>query len=259
MKHFRRMTTVVLTSAVALLIAALVFTVASFVTGPAKTPKFVLTSGTGFTITSTITAWPSCLASPTALLDPGVTRCLTYTAYNPTTVPITVTSMSIAAVTPPAGCPTSNLDLSSTTFSGSLVVPASGTNAVSVPISLLDTGSNQDSCENTTFTFVYAGTATYSEVYATTTAVTSSENQSGVTYTATVTASASSTQDPVPSSPTGTVTFSEGSTTFCTGVPLTSTGTTTSTATCGPIANGSVTAVYTNTDGNFTNSSGTGS
>jgi hypothetical protein len=172
------------------------------------------------------------------------------------TVPITVTSMNIASVTPPAGCPTSNLDYSSTTFSGSLVVPASGTNAVSVPISLIDTGSNQDSCENTVFNFVYAGTATYSEVYATTTAVKSS----GVTYTATVTASASSTQDPVPSSPTGTVTFSEGSNTFCSSVPLTSTGTTTSTAPCGLIpGDHTITAVYTNTDGNFTGSSGTGS
>ena len=172
------------------------------------------------------------------------------------TVPITVTSMNIASVTPPAGCPTSNLDLSSTTFSGSLVVPASGTNAVSVPISLIDTGSNQDSCENKVFSFTYAGMATYTEVYATTTAVKSS----GVTYTATVTASATSDQDPVPSSPTGTVAFSDGSTTFCPGVPLTSTGTTTSTATCGLVPGGdTVTAVYTNSDGNFTDSSGTGS
>ena len=92
-------------------------------------------------------------------------RYLWYTAYNPMKVPITVTSMSIAAVTPPAGCPISNLDYSATTFSGSLVVPASGTNSVSVPISLIDTGTNQDSCENTTFNFVYAGTATYTEAH----------------------------------------------------------------------------------------------
>jgi hypothetical protein len=174
------------------------------------------------------------------------------------TVPITVTSMSIASVTPPAGCPTSNLDYSSATFSGSLVVPASGTNSVSVPISLIDTGTNQDSCENTVFNFTYAGTATYSED--TTTVVTSSQNQSGVTYTATVTASASSGQDPVPSSPTGTVTFNDGATALCTAVPLSSTGTTTSIATCGPFTgDDTITAVYTNTDGNFSDSSGTGS
>jgi hypothetical protein len=164
--------------------------------------------------------------------------------------------MSIAAVTPPPGCATSNLDYSSATFSGSLVVPASGSNAVSVPISLVDTGTNQDSCENTTFNFVYAGTATYTE--ATTTVVTSAQDQSGVTYTATVTASAS--QDPAPSSPTGTVSFNDGTTTICASIPLTSTGATTSTATCGPVsALETITAVYTNTDGNFYNSSGTGS
>jgi hypothetical protein len=129
-----------------------------------------------------------------------------------------------------------------------------------VPISLIDTQTNQDACENTTFNFTCAGTATYSEVYATTTAVTSSEKQSGVTYTATVTASATGDQDPVPSSPTGTVTFNNGSTALCTAISLTSTGTTTSTATCGPFTgDDTITAVYTNTDGNFSDSSGTGS
>ena len=64
----------------------------------------------------------------------------------------------------------------------------------------------------------------------------------------------------MPSSPTGRVTFKDGSTAICTAVHLTSTGTTTSTATCGPITGGStITAVYTNTDGNFSDSSGTGS
>ena len=255
MKHFRR-TTAVLPSAVALVIAALVFVLVSIATGPTKSPKFVLTSGTGFSITSTISSSPT--TETPALLYPGAQRYLWYTAQNPMTVPITVTSMSIASVTPPAGCATSNLDYSSATFYGSLVVPASGTNSVSVPISLIDTGTNQDSCENTTFNFTYAGTATYSED--TTTVVTSSQNQSGVTYTATVTASASSGQDPVPSSPTGTVTFNDGATALCTAVPLSSTGTTTSIATCGPFTgDDTITAVYTNTDGNFSDSSGTGS
>jgi hypothetical protein len=249
-----RRTKAVVPSAAALVAAALVFMFASILTGPTKTPKFALTSGTGFEITSTISS--SGTSQIAALLYPGVQRYLWYTAYNPLKVPITVTSMSIAAVSPPVGCTASNLDLSSATFTGSLVVPASGTNSVSVPISLIDTGTNQDSCENTTFNFTYEGSATYSETYSTTTAVTSS----GVTYTATVTASATATQDPVPSSPTGTVTFNDGSTAICTNVPLSSTGTTTSTATCGPITgDDTITAVYTNTDGNFTGSSGTGS
>ena len=253
-KALRQAITVILGIA-ALVIAALVFILVSVATYPTKTPKFVLTSDTGFSIASTISSSPTNQIA--ALLYPGVQRYLWYMAHNPLKVPITVTTMSIAEVTPPAGCPTSNLDYSSTTFSGSLVVPASGTNAVAVPISLIDTGTNQDSCENTTFNFAYEGTATYSE--ATTTVVTSSENQSGVTYTATVTASAAAEQDRVPSSPTGTVNFNEGTNTICANVPLTSTGTTTSTASCGPIAASSVTADYTNSDGNFDASSGTGS
>ncbi len=262
MKKFRRTKAVGQASAVALVIAALVLAVAFILTSPTKTPKFVLTAGTGFAITSTISS--SSTSQTAGLLYPGAQSYLWYTAHNPLKVPITVTSMSIATVTPPAGCAASNLNYSSTTFSGSLVVPALGTSAVSVPISLVDTSTNQDSCEGATFNFVYAGTATYTEVYATTTAVTSSLNPSGVgqavTYTATVTASATASQDPVPSSPTGTVAFKDGTTAICTAT-LTSTGTTTSTATCGPITYGSIgthaiTATYTNSDGNFTNSSG---
>ena len=257
MTRFRR-TKAVIPSAAALVVAALVFVLASILTSSAKTPKFVLTSGTGFDITSTISS--SSTSQVAALLYPGAQRYLWYTAYNPMTVPITVTSMSITAVTFPTGCATSNLDTSNTTFSGSLVVPSSGTNSVSVPISLLETQTNQDSCENTTFNFTYQGTATYTEVYNTATVVTSSSDQSGVTYTATVTADATGDQDPVPSSPTGTVTFNDGSTAICAGVTLTSTGTTTATATCGPFTgDDTITAVYTNTDGNFTDSSGTGS
>lgn len=265
MKHFRRMTAVVLMSAVALCTGTLVFALTCFVTGPRSWPAFGLTSGTGFTITSTISSSPTTQVA--AVLYPGANRYLWYTAHNPLTVPITVTSMKIATVTSqsPTGCPTSNLNYGQTTFSGTptLVVPArvgtvDGTNSVPVPISLYDTNTNQDRCEGVTFNFVYAGTATYSED--TTTVVTSSQNQSGVTYTATVTASASSGQDPVPSSPTGTVTFNDGATALCTAVPLSSTGTTTSIATCGPFTgDDTITAVYTNTDGNFSDSSGTGS
>ena len=112
--------------------------------------------------------------------------------------------MKIATVRPPAGCPTSNLNYGSTTFLGSLVVPASGTNAVPVPISLRDTHTNQDSCENTTFNFVYTGTANYTDT--TTTALTSSPNPSAsgslVTFTATVVPTVTP-----PSNPTGTVDF----------------------------------------------------
>jgi hypothetical protein len=257
MKYFRR-TKAMIPRAVALVVAALVFILASIATGPTKTPGFVLTSETGFTITSTISSSPT--SQTAAVLYPGAQRYLWYTAHNPMKVPIKVTSMRIAAVTAPAGCPAdSNLNYGSTTFSGSLVVPALGTKAVPVPISLVDTDTNQDSCENTVFNFTYAGTAAYSETYETTTAVTSSSDSSGVTYTATVTASATADQDPVPSSPTGTVTFTDGTNTFCT-VSLTANATAASTATCEPVArDDTITAVYGNADGDFDGSSGTGS
>ena len=63
----------------------------------------------------------------------------------------------------------------------------------------------------------------------------------------------------MPSSPTGTVTFKDGTTTICTSVPVTSTGTTTATATCSPAAylaaaTHPITAVYSNSDGNYTGS-----
>ena len=212
----------------------------SILTRPAR-PSLELTAGTDFTITSTVTASTGCAVA--ALLYPGVPRCLTYTVHNPMAVPITVNSLSISNVTAPTTCPVSNLDLSGTTFSGSRNEPATGINTTSLPISLIDTGTNQDLCQGASFDFTYAGTATYSGPgpYVTTTVVSSSRNPSdvgqSVTYTATVTATAGSAQDPVPNGPTGIVTFEDGSTTICTAnIPVASTSGTTSTATCSPAA-----------------------
>ena len=241
----------------ALVLGGFVFVRVSLATYPAKTPRFLLTSDTGLAVTGAISSSPT--RQIAAQLDPGAQRYLWYAAHNPLRVPITVTSMHIAKVTPPPGCATSKLDLSATGFSGSLQVPPSGTRTVARPISL----AKRASCATTAFNFVFAGTAAYSEVYATTTTVRASQNQSTVTYTATVTARPSARQDPVPNSPTGTVSFLEGGSTVCT-VTLIAHATAASTATCGPITDGThgvapVTAVYTNSDGNFTNSSGTGS
>jgi hypothetical protein len=130
---------------------------------------------------------------------------------------------------------------------------------------LKDNGAPQDNCENYTYHFTYSGTAKYTEVYDTSTGLVSSQNPStagqSVTYAATVTASAAASQDPVPSSPTGTVAFKDNGTTICSApVALTSTGTTTATAHCTvsyPTTAGSphpITASYVNSDGNFTNS-----
>jgi hypothetical protein len=244
-------------SATALVTVALVFAVAHAAfsqPNPNVTPNFTISSTISSSSTSQI---------PT-FLYPGVQRYLWYTISNPQLVSITVDSVGISQVTAPSGCALSSLDFSQTSFSGSLVVPSMGSNSVSVPISLVDTDTNQDSCEGTSFNFTYSGSAIYTEVYGTAATVTGSPSPSNVgtsvVYTATVTASAGAGQDPVPSSPTGSVTFMDGPSAICTAVPLTSTGSATSTATCSPFAYSStgthsITAVYSNADGNFTGSS----
>ena len=208
MKKLRRTKAVALASAAALVIAALVFTLASVVTGPTKTPKFLLTSGTGFTITSAIYASPACSGTP-ALLYPGITRCAVFSVHNSLTVPITAltitTGLDGSYPAPPAICAGSNLTLPN--FSGSFTVAGGGSaNSPGVPIALNDSGTNQDACENFTYHFVFSGTAQYTD--ATTTVLASSTNPSvsghSVTFTATVTANNASSD---PSLPSGTVTF----------------------------------------------------
>jgi hypothetical protein len=246
--------------ATALCTAALVFTVAHAAIGDSGNSNAPEPNPT-FTVASTISSSSS---SPIpALLYPGVQRYLWYDISNPLQVSITVTSVGISNVVAPLGCPISNLDFGETTFSGSLTVPALGANSVEVPISLYDTDTNQDSCEGTTFSFTYSGSAVYTEVYATVSAVTGAPSPSrvgeSVVYTDTVTASVAADQDPVPNSPTGTVTFMDGPSAICAAVPVVSTSITTSAATCSPFAYSSmgthsITAIFVNTDGNFTGS-----
>jgi Ca2+-binding RTX toxin-like protein len=247
--------------AITLVIAALVFAVASAAVGSSqkRNPKPDL--GIGFTITSTISSSPT-IQIP-ALLYPGMPRYLWYSAHNSLNVPIVVSSMRITSVVAPSGCSTANLNYSLATFSGSLLVPALGTDTASVPISLIESHTNQDACENMAFDFVYTGVAHYAKEYETKTVVTSSLNPSivghSVTYTATVIAGHQS----APNSPTGTVTFEDGATTICASVAVTSTGTGTATATCSPPAylvagTHYITAVYSNSDGNFSGSTSPG-
>ena len=138
-----------------------------------------------------------------------------------------------------------------------------GTTTYDLKLSLRDTASNQDACKGLSLNMHYSAAATYNEVYGTTTHVVSSQNPTivgqNITYTATVTAIAGTRKDPVPSSPTGSVTFEDNGTNIssCVNVGLSSTGTTTATATC-TVSYGAVavsphliTAAYTNTDGNF--------
>ncbi len=208
MKKFRGTKAVALASAVALVISALVFTLASVVTGPRKTPKFVLTSGTGFSVTSTVYPSPACSGTP-ALLYPGITRCAVFSVHNSLTVPITVltitTGLDGSYTAPPAICAGSNLTLPN--FSGSFTVAGGASaNSPGVPIALNDSGTNQDACENFTYHFVFSGTAQYTDATTTVLASTTNPSVSGhsVTSTATVTADNASSD---PSLPSGTVSF----------------------------------------------------
>ena len=167
----------------------------------------LLIAGNDFTITSTIS---SSNTSQTAdLLYPGTARYLWYTVHNPLTDPITVSTLSTAldpGFTAPPACSASNLDLSQSTFTGSLIVPATGTASVAVPIKLTAAASNQDGCRNVTFHFRYSGTATYTHLYATSVVLASVPNPSNLNQVVTVTATVSPIGTP-PAGPTGTVNF----------------------------------------------------
>ena len=239
-------------SAIALLSAILVFSVAAACTSIARGSV----SGPKFVITNTISS--SSTQQIPAVLLPGVPRYLWYTAHNPLSVPITVTSLSISSVTAPPGCPLVNLNVAQTTFLGSLSVSPGGTGSVSVPIALVETHKNQDLCENTAFRFTFQGSATFNVARPTYTVVTSSHDPSvvgqSVTYTATVVAGPGSS-----ASPTGTVTFFDGSTPICTNVTLESGVHGSSSVSCTPptyLVRGThkITAAYTNGDAIFSDS-----
>jgi len=267
-QRLRRTKAVGAASAMALVIAALAFGLVSVVAGPTQSPRFMLTSGTGFTLTSTIYTTPSgpypattCSGTPD-LLYPGVTRCDVFTVHNTVSVPITVqsitTTLNSSYPAPPAVCGGINLTLPS--FSGSFTVAGGGTaNLPGVPIALKDSGTNQDACENFTYHFLYSGTAQYTD--ATTTVLTSSPNPSAsghsVTFTATVTANNASSD---PSGPTGTVTFNKCPTAACGTTASLGTGTigaggkaTFSTSSL-PVGTTYVEAVYPGASTNFTGS-----
>ncbi len=134
-ERFKRTKSVMASGAIALVVAALVIGVSSFVLGPRSAspahPGFDLTSGgSSFTITSNIYSSPACSGS-TASLYPGTPRCAVFTVQNLLNVPITVESITTALDTtnypapPPSDCAGSNFVLP--TFAGSLTVAAGGT------------------------------------------------------------------------------------------------------------------------------------
>jgi hypothetical protein len=190
-------------SVVAIVAAAVVFGSTSLASVPGPLPGRLLTSGTDFSISSTFYTTPSgvypttaCSGTP-ALLYPGVIRCAIFTVRNHLSVPITVgrisTALDVRFPTPPAVCAGSYLALPA--FSGAIRV-RSGQSADSpgVPITLRDSGSNQDVCENFTYHFVYWGSAR--RTVATTTTLASAPNPSAfgspVTLKAAVTSSSGS-------------------------------------------------------------------
>jgi hypothetical protein len=106
-----------------------------------RPPKPPVSSGSAFLITSTIYRSPGCSGS-TALLYPGVTRCLVYTVKNNLDVPISVRHIAATLdphyAAPPTGCRAADVSLPS--FSGSLHIAGAGhANSGGLPISLIDT------------------------------------------------------------------------------------------------------------------------
>jgi hypothetical protein len=205
------------TSAIALVVAALVMGAAHFVLGarPASAQRlgFNLTADTStFTITSNIYDSPACAGS-TALLYPGTTRCMVFTVKNNLTAPIIVQNLSVSVTSSPAGCPAS--DFSLPVFNGDVTVPAKGTAVTAgLPISLRDSGSSQDACQGRTISFAYTGSAQFTDATSTVLTSTPATPIAGqpTTLHATV-AGANAAGDA--SLPAGTVTFMSCPTTDC--------------------------------------------
>lgn len=219
-ERFKRTKSVMASGAIALVVAALSFGVSSGALRPSSSP-LVVSSGTAFTVSSAIYPSPACSGS-TALLYPGVTDCAVLTVHNNLTVPITVQSLSTSVTSPPAGCPASDFSLPS--FSGSLSVPGGGTAGTSgMPISLLDTHTNQDACKGVTVNFAYTGSAQFTDNTSTALAASPTSPISGqaATLSAPVTAGNASSD---PSLPTGTVTFNSCPTAACTSTTALGTG-----------------------------------
>jgi hypothetical protein len=181
-------------------------------------PAMSLTAGAGFGITSTFYPSPAC-SGATPVLYPGVTDCVVFTVSNSLSVPITVQSITMALSSAPAGCVAA--DFSLPTFSGNLSVPAGGTATTpGLPVSLVETGTNEDACETSTLGFTYSGNAQYTDTTSTALVASPTSTTAGQTVTLTATVSAADAGSD-PSGPAGTVTFDSCPTSACTsGTPL---------------------------------------
>jgi len=152
--------------------------------GHIQHPQMMLTANVNFSITSSVANTPSCTG--TTLLLPGAPDYLCYTVHNPFTQSISVTSMSVSSTSSSvASCPTTNLDMSSTAYSGmpALVVAAHGAATVGEPISMVTTKTNQDVCLGTTFTFANVGKAHFTSTPPTSTTTTTTPTTGSTTPT----------------------------------------------------------------------------
>ena len=97
-ERFRRTKSVLASSAIAVVVAALTMGLSSLVFGPTSaSPEHVgfglASDPSSFTITSNIYPSPACSGTP-ALLYPGTPRCAVFTVKNLLNVPITVRSIT---------------------------------------------------------------------------------------------------------------------------------------------------------------------
>ena len=216
-ERFTRTKSVMATSAIALVVAALVMGAAHFVLGArpdsAQRLGFNLTAeASTFTITSNTYGEPACAGS-TALLYPGTSRCMVFTVKNNLTAPIIVQDLSASVTSSPAGCPAS--DFSLPVFKGDVTVPARGTAVTAgLPISLRDNGSNQDACQGGTISFAYTGSAQFTDATSTVLTSTPAAPTAGqpTTLRATVTGANAAGDASLPA---GTVTFKSCPTADC--------------------------------------------
>ena len=159
MSNLEKLRKAMTTSGVALLAAAFSYSLSGVLVG--SRPAFALSADKSFSITSKVYA-STCTKTPTAKLSPGVGRCLAVTVHDPLSVAIHVTSLSARVRATTAPCTPAWLTLPST-LPHTFTVPARGTHAVTGPIELETSGTNQDSCENGTFILAYSASGTYTD------------------------------------------------------------------------------------------------
>lgn len=208
----------------ALVLAAFSYGIASVVVR--QSPRFQLTSGQNFSITSTVYATynaGSCTGASTAKLSAGSTQCLAVTVRNPLSVAMTVSSLSMTVssftATPSnhdTPVCTKTMVTAPTLFSSAFTIAPRTTMTIDKPITLTTSGGTQGNCENGTFHFSFSGAASYTDT--TTTVLTASLSGSTGTLKATVSPANPSFDSNGPAAaPIHTVTFySCGTTASCT-------------------------------------------